>query len=90
MSEALEKRINRSWAVPNRYVDFPEPLIVELESPYRKGWMYERALCPVKGCKYDGLRHGFNQHYARAHAPEQWRQHAKRVVSIFAPTKAKS
>lgn len=26
------------------------------------------------------LPHGFKQHYARQHAPEQWRQHAKRAI----------
>jgi hypothetical protein len=81
MSEALEKRIGRAWAVPNQYHGFPEPLLITLESEYGPpGWKYTRALCPVKGCKYDGLPHGFNQHYARMHDPSQWRQKAKRVI----------
>lgn len=81
-NEALEKRINREWAVPNRYEGFPDPIIVELETD--SGWKYDRALCPVKGCKYEGLAHGFNQHYARTHAPDQWRQKAKRIIKAVA------
>lgn len=73
-SVALEKRINREWAVPNRYEGFPEPVI------YKSRWGYNRAKCPVRGCEYDGFTNGFNQHYARTHAPEQWRQHSKRVI----------
>lgn len=76
----LEKRIGKEWAIPNRYTNFPEPLLVTMKSKYNPNWEYIRALCPVKLCKYEGLQHGFNQHYARAHAPEQWRQHAKRVI----------
>lgn len=70
----LEKRVGKEWAYPNRYVGFPEPRI------YKTKWGYSRAKCPVKKCKYDGFPSGFNQHYARTHAPEQWRQHAKRVI----------
>lgn len=71
---ALEKRIGKEWAVPNRYEDFPAPIV------YKSQWGYNRARCPVNGCPYDGFPTGFNQHYARMHAPEQWRQHAKRVI----------
>lgn len=80
MSVETEKAVNRAWAVPNHYEGFPEPIIVELTSKHNPSWTYERALCPVNLCKYEGLKHGFNQHYARAHAPEQWRQKAKRVL----------
>jgi len=83
-NEALEKRINKEWSVPNRYEGFPEPLLVELTSRWNPNWTYTRALCPVNGCKYEGLKHGFNKHYARTHAPEQWRQRAKRVIKAVA------
>lgn len=76
----LEKRIGKEWALANSYIGFPEPLLIKLESIHRENWSYTRALCPVRNCKYDGLPQGFNQHYARTHAPEQWRQHAKRVI----------
>jgi hypothetical protein len=56
MSEVLEKRIGRAWMVPNQYHGFPEPLLITLESEHRPpGWTYTRSLCPVNGCKYDGL-----------------------------------
>lgn len=78
-SVELEKSVNRAWAVPNRYENFPDPIVKTFEA--HKGWFYDRAFCPIKGCKYEGLVHGFNQHYAKTHAPEQWRQHAKRVIN---------
>lgn len=85
-TDALEKRIGKEWAEPNRYVDFPEPIIVEFKGmPHNPDWTWERALCPVKRCTYEGLPHGFNQHYARKHAPNQWRQHAKRVLKVVTP-----
>jgi hypothetical protein len=78
-SEAeLEKRVNREWAVPNQYDGFPAPVLRVFTTA--TGWEYTRAFCPVTNCPYEGLPHGFNQHYARAHAPDQWRQHAKRVI----------
>jgi len=80
--DELEKSVNRAWAVPNTYKDFPEPIIKTFKAKWNPDWTYERAFCPVRGCRYEGLPHGFNQHYARKHATEQWRQHAKRVLKV--------
>lgn len=78
----LEKRVGREWSVPNSYTGFPEPKLVWIKTgPWMKDGGYYKAKCPVKGCKaINFLGFGYNQHYARTHAPEQWQQHAKRVI----------
>jgi len=73
----LEKSINKLYAEPNTYFGFPAPVL------YKSQYGYTRCHCPVKDCSYDGLPRGFNQHYARIHEPNQWRQHAKRVIKVI-------
>lgn len=76
-SEAVEKRIGKEWAVPNQYHNFPAAVV------YMSDYGYKRVRCPIKDCRYDGFSTGFNQHYARTHAPDQWRQKAKRVLKAL-------
>jgi hypothetical protein len=77
MNTPLDKRIGKLWAIPADYSSFPNPII------YHSKYGYKRASCPIKGCKYDGLGAGFNQHYARTHAQAYYRQKAKRIVKVF-------
>lgn len=74
IDKPLSKRISRILATPVTYRNFPKPIV------YKSQWGYNRAKCPVDGCTYDGLVNGFEQHYARQHAPEQWGQHNKAII----------
>jgi hypothetical protein len=76
----LKTRIGRILAAPNVYHNFPAPVV------YKSRWGYNRAKCPIEGCKYDGFVVGFNQHYARMHAPDQWRQKAHHIIKAVRAT----
>lgn len=73
----LKTRIGRILVTPNIYHNFPEPVV------YESKYGYKRAKCPVKRCNYDGFPVGFNQHYARKHAPDQWQQKAHHIIKAI-------
>lgn len=64
--------ISRILTTPVPYVGFPQPII------YTSAYGHRRYKCPVEDCLYDG-NGGFNQHYARKHAPEWWGWHNKQI-----------
>jgi hypothetical protein len=65
--------ISRILSTRVPYQGFPQPIA------YRSKYGYTRYKCPIRDCPYDGITGGFNQHYARKHAPEWWGWHNKQI-----------
>jgi len=79
VDEALEKRIVKIMATPARYA-YPDPI------RGRSEYGYDYHECPKCG-HHCLIRGGYAKHYAHAHAPDQKRQIAKRIIKAVRETK---